>query len=257
MPPKLQDFLFEHFRDTYKFQLERIDKLRDRITFVVAFLSILGSALLFLLTNYSHAWRGGWCCFFYVPAAIAALLFIASASLLLWVIGGRFDYEFIPDNPEVQEFAQQIADWTATTGGTPDDALNATKEAMLARYRDGAHRNFGVNRRRTDRLLFAQRIAVLAFLFAFAAAPRYYFDKSKEDAKPTKVLLVSDNKPKSNAMPDPDTTKPAAPAPTTEAKPAAQPAAAPAKPVLAPNKVMSEGSLRMETKSAPAPKKDD
>ena len=254
MTPKLQDFLFEHFLDTYKFQLERIDKLRDRISFVVAFLSILGSALLFLLTNYSHAWRGCWCCLFYVPAASATFLFLTSAALLLYVIGGRFDYEFIPDNPEVQEFAEKIEDWTKSTGGTPDDALNATKEAMLTRYRDGAHHNFGVNRRRTDRLLLAQRIAVLAFLFAFAAVPRYYFDKTREDEKPTKVILVSDDKPKPkpNAMPDPNTTKPTSAAPASS--PAAPPAPAPTKPVLAPNTVMSEGSMRMKTKPAPAPK---
>ena len=192
MPPKLQDFLFEHFRQSYQFQLERIDKLRDRISFVVAILSILGSALLFLLTNYSHAWRNGWCCFFYAPAAFAGFLFLASAGLLLWVVGGRFVYDFIPSNPEIQSFARSMAEWTTATGGTPDDALNSVKLQLLARYRDAAHHNFGVNRRRTDRLLLAQRIAVLAF----AAVPRFYLDKSKDDDKPTKVLLISDQQSK-------------------------------------------------------------
>jgi len=205
MPPSLQDFLFEHFRQSYQFQLEKIEKLRDRISFVVGLLTILGSALFFLLTNYSHGWHDGWCWLFYVPVGLAGILFLTSAGLLLWVIGGRSRYQFIPSSPEIQKFAQDTVEWTTAIGGTGDDALNSVKEELLSRYRDGSHYNFTVNRERTDRLILAQRVAVIAFLLGFASTPRYYYDKSKEDDKPTRVLLVSDSRTKTetHAKPKP------------------------------------------------------
>jgi hypothetical protein len=253
MSPETQEFLFQHFQETYKFQLERIDKLRDRISFVVAILTVLGSALLFLLSNYPYHWRDGWSLFFYVPAGAALLVFFWSTLLVLWVIGKHTEYQFIPSNPEVQDFADRGVAWGEETNAIPQNVLLQIKKQLLEGYRDAAFFNFGVNRKKTDRLIFAQRLAVIAFLVMFVCAPRYYFDKLRDEEKPTKVLLVASPKKGSVMSQTPDANSTPAAATPAAATPAAATPAVPPFPKLAANTFLSEGAMRMEDRPVPPP----
>lgn len=264
MPNDLNEFLFEHYKQDYQFQLERSDAIRDRVSFVVGFLTVLGGILSYFVSEFPHAWHGGRTLFFYVPLAAGASLFVTSTAIVLWVVGGKFLYQSIPSNPELQKFCDDLVAWS-TSAGTPADIVPTLKQSLLAAYRDGSHHNFLLNRSRTDRLLLATRLVVVAFMFSATMLPAYIFEKSKQDKEPTLVRLVSPSEQQPKKKPNMgDTDKPASPPPATPA-PAAPPAsaqpaqaqpapaAAPAKPVFPPNQLLSEGAVRMETKPAPPP----
>jgi hypothetical protein len=256
MPKDLSEFLFEHYKQEYQFQLERTDNIRDRISFVVGFLTVLGSILSYFVSEFPHAWHGGRTIFFYAPLAGAASLFIASAAIVLCVVGGRFLYQSIPSNPQLQKFCEDLVIWS-TTGGMPADVVPTLKRSLLTAYRDGSHHNFLVNRSRADRLLLATRLVVVAFMFSALMLPAYVFEKSKQDKEPTLVRLVSPGEQQTKERADmADTDKPVTPAPAPPAQPApTKPEAAPPKPVFPPNQLLSEGAVRMETKPAPPPPK--
>lgn len=258
MPTDLDEFLFEHYKQEYQFQLERTDTIRDRVSFVVGFLTVLGGILSYSISEFPHAWHCGRTLLFYIPLAASASLFIASTVIVLWVIGGKFLYQAIPSNPKLQEFCDDLVAWS-TAGGTATDIVPTLKQSLLTAYRDGSHHNFLVNRKRTDRLLLSTRLVVFSFIFSALMLPSYVFEKSQQEKEPTLVRLVSptEQQPKAKlhmVAPDqPPAPAPATPPPAAAQQTQAQPA--PAKPVFPPNQLLSEGAVRMVTNSAPPPSK--
>jgi hypothetical protein len=270
MPNDLDEFLFEHYKQEYNFQRERTDTIRDRVSFVVGFLTVLGGILSYFVSEFPHAWHCGRTLFFYVPLAVAVPLFITSTAVVLWVVGGNFLYQAIPSNPQLQKFCDDLVVWSAA-GGRPADIVPTIKRSLVTAYRDGSHHNFLVNRKRTDRLLLATRLVVVAFIFSAAMLPSYIFEKSQQEKEPIFVRLVSPSEQQPQirslmgdtnqpASPAPASTAPATPAPSaTPGTAQSAPALAPAMPVFPPNQLLSEGAVRMETKPAPLtpPKKSE
>lgn len=259
MPHDLDEFLFEHYKQEYQFQLERTDTIRDRVSFVVGFLTVLGGILSYFVSEFPHAWHCGRTLLFYIPLAAATSLFIASIAIVLWVIGGKFLYQAIPSNPQLQKYCDDLVAWSAA-GETPAEIVPTLKESLLKAYRDGSHHNFLVNRKRTDRLLLATRLVVFAFMFSAAMLPAYTFEKSQQEKEPTLVRLVSQTKLKPKEKPPmTNNNQPATPAstppPTAAQQALAQPAPAPPKPIFPQNQLLSEGAVRMETKQVPPPQK--
>ncbi|MCA1963070.1 MAG: hypothetical protein LDL31_03885, partial [Prosthecobacter sp.] len=164
----------------------------------------------------------------------------------------------IPSNPDLQKFCDDLTQWADATGAQ-NDVLPTLKESLLISYREASHSNFLTNRNRTDRLLLATRLVVVAFLFTAASLPAYIFEKSKQDKEPTLVRIVSATNPeqkeqrlnpKNMSAPSPSNQQ-AANTPTAQTPPAAPPP----KPVFPPNQLLSEGAVRMQTTNAPPPAK--
>lgn len=258
MSDNINTFLFEHYKQEHQFQRERTDKIRDRVSFVVGFLTVLGGILSYFVSGFPHAWQCGRTLLFYVPLTLAIALFVASALIVLWVVGGNFQYASIPSNPDLQKFCDDLTLW-ADAASAQNEVLPTLKQSLLIAYREASHTNFLTNRTRTDRLLLATRLVVVAFFFSAASLPAYIYEKSKQDKEPTLVRLVSAAKieqkePQTNLRTMSDSSSQNQQAATTPPAQAPQ-AAPPPKPVFPPNQLLSEGAVRMQTTNAPPPEK--
>ncbi|MCA1964978.1 MAG: hypothetical protein LDL31_13615, partial [Prosthecobacter sp.] len=83
MSADFNNFLFEHYKQEHQFQRECTDKIRDRVSFVVGFLTVLGGILSYFVSGFPHAWHCGRTLFFYVPLSLAIAMFVASALIVL------------------------------------------------------------------------------------------------------------------------------------------------------------------------------
>jgi hypothetical protein len=88
MDDATRDWLLDHHKESYKFQAERSDKIRDRISFLVTPFTVLGSGILYALSNYRHGWTGIASVLFYIPVVLATVLFFSRLGWLCIVSAG-------------------------------------------------------------------------------------------------------------------------------------------------------------------------
>lgn len=182
------EFLFEHYKAAHLSEIQRTNEFRDRLSFVISHLVLVGGVLAYVVTEFPHAWHCGRALLFYVPYGFSALLWAASTSIVLWLTGGNFLYQAIPNVTEIQSFADELNIWVKN-GGDPNRVLPTIKESLGNAYRQAAQHNFEVNRMKTDKLLLASRFNVLAFIVAIFVIPSYAYEKSIADKEVLKVEL--------------------------------------------------------------------
>ncbi|MBL9145399.1 MAG: hypothetical protein JNM99_17100 [Verrucomicrobiaceae bacterium] len=258
---ELHEQLYEHFKAAHTLELERIDKIRDRVSFVVGFLTLLGGVIGTFVTSFPHAWHCGRTLLFYVPLAVSISLFSWAASLVLWVVGGKYLYEAMPDNPEIIQYAEGLSTWADSAAVTEADLVREFKKDLALAYSKASQHNYTINRRRADRLGYATRLVVFTFLPVALMLPSFLYESSQKPDKPTQVQIVSSpTKPTEPAKLLPMSTptnsgkaqeqaKPAQQAPaqqqsTGTAKPTA------ARPSFPQNNLVTEAVSKMETKKA-------
>lgn len=190
MNPELRDLLLEHHKAAYIFQLEKTEKLRDRVSFLTGLLTLLGGALLYLGVNYPHEWKGCASLFFYVPCGISAILFLVVVGKVLYALGWGFKYSYIPSPQELQEYAETQCSVNADPNTEEIDLVEDLKENMTSAYCGGATHNLKVNQRRAAVLLRATQIAIVCFVFLLSGLPRFFIDLANKDSKPTEVILI-------------------------------------------------------------------
>lgn len=189
MNTDMRDWLLEHHKAAYQFQLERSEKLRDRVSLLSGLLTLLGGALLYTSINYPHSWRGGWSLFFYGPGGLALILFLVVIWQVLYSLGWGFQYSYIPTPRQLQDYVVLLKAYADASPGETVDVLADAKNNMIQAYCTGATHNLSVNTRRSNVLLRATQIAIVSFGLLLVSLPRFFFDSAHKDSEPTKVII--------------------------------------------------------------------
>lgn len=189
MNTDMRDWLFEHHKAAYQFQLERSEKMRDRVSLLSGLLTLLGGALLYTSINYPHSWRGGWSLLFYGPGGFAVILFLVVIVQILYTLGWGFQYSYIPTPRELQDYAAALNTYADALPGENVNVLADVKDHMTQAYCTGATHNLSVNTRRSNVLLRATQLAIVSFGFLLVSLPRFFFDSAYVEAQPTKVII--------------------------------------------------------------------
>ena len=103
-----QDWLFEHCKSSYEFQLERSEKIRDRVSFLSGLLTPFGGAIIYVFLDYPHAWKSGYELFFYIPASLALICFLTAVMMLLYCLGKGFKYYSIPTPKDLRNYVVKL-----------------------------------------------------------------------------------------------------------------------------------------------------
>lgn len=190
MDPKTRDWLLEHYREGYEFQVERSDKIRDTVSLLSGLLSILGGAIAYIVLNYPHAWHGWEALYFYSPAGLALVLFCIAVGQIFYCIGRGYKYSYILSPHQLQAYTESLVQYAA---GSPDknvDVLEDIKTNMTNRFCQAASHNLQVNTRRGYLLLVAIQITIGSFIFLFLSLPGFFYGKSNEMPRATKVTIT-------------------------------------------------------------------
>jgi hypothetical protein len=189
MDKKTRNWLLEHHKEAYRFQLERSDKIRDRVSFLSGLLTLLGSAIFYVILNYPHAWRD-WCSLlFYVPVGFSVVLFLVAVWQILYCLGWGFRYSYILTPGQLQEYTKSLASYAAAVPEDKVDVLDDVKTHLMDRYCEGATHNLEVNTRRTNVLLRATQISILSFGLLLLSLPSFFVERGRQEAAPTKVIV--------------------------------------------------------------------
>ena len=194
MRSALQQNLAQHYKASHEFELQRIDKIRDRVTFVVGFLTMIAGIIVYLVSGFPHSTDTARVLLFYGPLLIVAALFVWATCLVSWVVAAGHEYHSLPDNPVLEDYATELSDWGDQEGKSDEELLEKLKLGMSNTYRDVGHRNYTVNHHRVTRLTFATRLAIYAFIPIALMLPSYVYENSKKPKEPTLVQLVPPTK---------------------------------------------------------------
>lgn len=192
MNTDMRDWLLEHHKAAYQFQLERSENLHDRVSLLSGLFTLLGGGLLYTGINYPHLWRGCWSLLFYCPGSLALFLFLVAILKVLFAFGWGFQYSYIPTPMELQSYADAIKAYASPTGENVE-ALSDVKDRMIQAYCEGATHNLSVNTRRSSVLLSATQIAIISFVLFLFSLPRFFFDSVYKDSEPMKVIISEPN----------------------------------------------------------------
>jgi hypothetical protein len=217
----LDDWLLDHHKGAYQYQLERTDKLRERVSLIATLLTPLAAAEVYVLALYPHSKADCWSLWFYIPISISAILLLYTIGRVLYCVGWAFKYAFIPSPAALQEYVETLSEYAKTAPNEKVDVLLETKSDLAKSYCFYATRNLAVNKKRTRILLQAIQVAILSFLLLLASLPKFCLEVAQKAPEPTKVILVE---PKTNKTMSGEERKPS-PAPTVA--PSDQPAAPP------------------------------
>jgi hypothetical protein len=174
MDDATRDWLLAHHKESYRFQAERSDKIRDRISFLVTPFTVLGSGILYALSNYRHGWSGIHSALFYVPVILATVLFVLALGMALYCLGKGFKYQSIPQPRGLQQDVESIAAYATAIAPRPFDVLGHVKTVMMRRYCEAADHNLNVNFRRTNLVLRATQLGILSFILLLLALPAFF-----------------------------------------------------------------------------------
>jgi len=190
MNTNMRDWLLEHHKAAYQFQLERSESLRDRVSLLSGLLTLLGGALFYIGINYPHLCGNYWSLLFYVPGVLSISLFFYVIWKVLYVLGWGFQYSYIPTPMQLQIYAVALDVYADSLPADESiDVLSDVKDRMIKAYCEGATHNLGVNTRRTNVLLRATQIAIISFGLLLFSLPRFLFDSMSKESEPTKITI--------------------------------------------------------------------
>lgn len=201
MDDQTRDWLLDHHREAYKFQAERSEKIRDRLSFLVTPFTILGGAILYLLGNYRHHFSASACLTFYLPISISMLAFVGALGLALYCLGWGFDYLNVPRPRWLQDDVEDISEYAAASAPGLN-VLGDVKTTMVARYCEAADYNFGVNFYRTNIVLRSMQLGIVSFIILLFALPAFFSNKLQEKTPAPTVIFYKEVIPKHEQRPE-------------------------------------------------------
>ncbi|QQL45052.1 hypothetical protein [Sulfuriroseicoccus oceanibius] len=104
-------YIFEHAKESYEYQLDRCDKIRERVIALVKVFALLGAGIVFLWSQYAGegGWNAGVDYAFFIPSVVASVLYLLAVFKLVWVLGWGFTYEYLKDPAEIVHTARELA----------------------------------------------------------------------------------------------------------------------------------------------------
>jgi hypothetical protein len=187
MDTETRDWLLEHYKDAYKVQMDRTDKIRDRVSFMSGLLTPLGGAIFYVILNYPHDDISFSFCF---PAIVSLLLFIVAVVQVLYCLGRGYCYSNILTPRQLREYVKKMEDYAASVPAKKVDVLDKIKTNLMNRYCEGASDNLQVNLKRTNLLIQATQISVFSFIMLLLALPNFFVKQIHQENLPTKVIIT-------------------------------------------------------------------
>jgi hypothetical protein len=185
-----RDWLFDYHKEAYKYQLDRTDKIRDRISLLSSLLTLLGGGVVYVFLNYPHNLEACSCLWFYAPATFAILLFVIAICQVLYCLGWGFTYHYTTDSAGVQNFAEGMVSYAKEIPTEKVDVVQEIKANLIEKYAEAASYNLAVNSRRANLLLRATQIAIASFMLLLLALPAFFYQRAQQEPNPTKVIIT-------------------------------------------------------------------
>ena len=179
--------MLEHYKDAYETQMERTDKIRERVSFLSGLLTPLGGAIFYVILNYP---RGELPFSFCFPAIVSLLLFIIAVVQVLYCLGRGYEYSNILTPRQLREYATKLEQYAASVPAKNVDVLDKIKTNLMNRYCEGASDNLLVNLKRTNLLVQATQLSVLSFMLLLLALPNFFVKQMHQENLPTKVIIT-------------------------------------------------------------------
>lgn len=178
MNPNVADWLLEHHRQSYRYQLEQRDKLYDRISFVSSSLTALAGAMVYVFTKYTGHPNVWFVRSFYILICLATASFLFGVGfLIIPILLQRYSSILSP-----RSLQQYVVDLTEhATDAEEMDVLTKTKQALLTRYCDAATANREINERRSRLLLFGTKGCLCSVIFLLLALIPFFLSKPTDD----------------------------------------------------------------------------
>jgi surface polysaccharide O-acyltransferase-like enzyme len=173
MNGELLDWLLDHHRNSYRYQLEQRDKIQDRASFLSTPLTLLGTGIIYVATHF-HENQGIWRHrTFYALIAVAAALFVFSVLFVISAVVRGSKYSSVLSPASLHQYAIDLAQHSEQTDGI--DVLQRIKQNLADRYSAAATQNWEINVKRSRLLVFGTNVSALAFAsFLVALIPFFW-----------------------------------------------------------------------------------
>lgn len=236
MPPDLDDFLFEHFKDSYEFQKERTEKVRDKGSFSINLLTVLWGGIVYVVASYPlESWKELNLCFL-LPLGGAVVGALWASWKIFCVFAPNHQFETILGCKRLQDHANYLVSYLQVAG-EEQNSLRELRKELAERYMTAADQSALVTDLRVLQVIQATRRALFAFVLLAFSLPGFLYEKARDQPEPTKVQLIESKKIPMSNTPPPDNQQSSTPTP----------APAPTRPPRIPlpaNTMVSEGSQR-------------
>jgi MFS family permease len=191
-PEDFKDELLEFYKGSYETEIERKDKLLDRVSLAVGFLTILGGILGFYLTSLEIPQFRWAHLAFYIPLALGCVTTIVSMVCVARSVAKGFRYAYIPSPMEVANFVRTAEDLNAQVPKAERADIRASfREHLGDQYCKCAAINWNHNTTRSGYLFWAIRWAVASMFIAILALPGFFLIKKDFETKPTEVKVTA------------------------------------------------------------------
>jgi hypothetical protein len=179
--------LFNFYKESYEAELERKDKLLERLNIALTQLAILGGALGFYVMVIPDV-KGFLPAdlFFYIPCGLACLSFLGSLGVVFYGVVRGDVYEYMPTSIEIAEAVEQ------NKKKNPNSDIRASFVGNFGKqYCQCAATNWESNQNRNGRVNRIFQFLVVCMIFLILALPGYLRLKGHLETKPTEVKIVN------------------------------------------------------------------
>jgi hypothetical protein len=188
MDSDTRNWLLDHHRESYRYQITQRDKVYDRVSFLSGPLTLLGGGISYALFNYPNQSNAPFL-LFYVPICLSGFCLLIAVCLIIYCLVRGLKYLSILTPAQLRDYAKQLSAYASADAGRGVNVLDKIKENLADRYCDAATHNFQVNYRRGNIILWATKISATALLLLLISLPAFFLAKSKETVTPMKIII--------------------------------------------------------------------
>lgn len=195
MKTTTEDFkkeLFNFYQECYAAELEKKDKLLERVNLASGFLTVFGGVLAYYITANECTHFRCIQLLFYIPFGLACLTTLASMVFVAISVAKGFGYAYIPKTTEIAEFVKSAEKINATVPESQQTNLqDAFIENLSKQYCEYAAINRNHNIIRSGYIFKSLQCAVATMFIVVATIPGFLILKRDFETKPTQVKIVN------------------------------------------------------------------
>ncbi len=183
MTPDSAKWLLKYSAAVYEAERENSHKMRERANLILSlhitpyfgiagYLAINARGELFPLPGFDML--------LWIPLLFSVFTAVAAFAFVAYMLVRRFDYFAPPSPSKIMAYLEQHPD--------PTVELQEAQHGLLVEYAASVEYNLKTNRSKTANLIYAQRLALLAFVLLGLCMPEWWYNFSHN---PPKIQSVS------------------------------------------------------------------
>lgn len=258
MPEDFDKEVLQFYRECYQAELEKKEKLLERVNLAAGFLTILGGILAYYTTSIEACHFRYIHLAFYIPFAAGCITTFVSMVLVAISIAKGFGYAYVPKTTSIAKFLETADSFNAAAPDSQKIDIRRTFiESLSKQYCKYATINRTHNITRSGYVFKSLRWAVASMFIVVAAVPGFLTLKRDFETKPTQIKVLnpievksmseSQNKPSNQPTPPPQTSQLA---PATQPVAQAQPEQVKTQVVQMVKPVWPQGQIIIEANEA-------